>query len=78
MYCSQIPAGKVHPSIILRKDTSVFNFVDMFQMYKIYGQYVQGKQKSDSAIVSLTRLLPDDEQSRAFMVTNEIASSLAF
>ena len=78
MYCSQIPEGKVHPSIILRKDTSVFNFVDMFQMDKIYSQYVQGKQKSDSAIVSLTRLLPDNVQSRAFMVTNEIASSLEF
>ena len=78
MYCSQIPAGKAHPSIFLRKDTNVFNFVDMFQMDKIYSQYVQGKQKSDSAIVSLTRLLPDDLQSRAFMVTNEIASSLAF
>ena len=78
MYCAQIPAGKVRPSIILRKDTNVFNFVDMFQMDKIYSQYVQGKQKGDSAIVSLTRLLPDDVQSRAFMVTNEIASSLTF
>ena len=78
MYCAQIPAGKVRPSIILRKDTNVFNFVDMFQMDKIYSQYVQGKQKGDSVIVSLTRLLPDDVQSPAFMVTNEIASSLTF
>ena len=78
MYCAQIPAGKVHLSIILRKDTNVFNFVDMFQMDKIYSQYVQGKQKGDSVIVSLTRLLPDDVQSPAFMVTNEIASSLTF
>ena len=44
MYCAQIPAGKVHPSIILRKDTNVFNFVDMFQMDKIYSQYVQGNK----------------------------------
>ena len=78
MYCAQIPAGKVRPSIILRKDTNVFNFVDMFQMDKIYSQCVQGKQKGDSVIVSLTRLLPDDVQSPAFMVTNEIASSLTF
>ena len=78
MYCAQIPAEKVRPSIILRKDTNVFNFVDMFQMDKIYSQYVQGKQKGDSVIGSLTRLLPDDVQSRAFMVTNEIASSLTF
>ena len=38
----------------------------------------RGKQRRYSAIVSLTRLLPDDEQNRAFMVTNEIASCLAF
>ena len=37
-----------------------------------------GRQNIDSAIVSLTRLFHDNEQNRAFMVTNEIVSSSAF
>ena len=39
---------------------------------------MENKRAIRSAIVSLTRLVHNDEQSRAFMVTNEIASSLVF
>ena len=38
----------------------------------------RGKQRRDSAIVSLTRLLHDEEYCRAFMVTNEKDSCSAF
>ena len=38
----------------------------------------RGKQRRDSAIVSLTRLLHDEEYCRAFMVTNEKDSCSTF